>query len=330
MLLKNLINEPFDDIKGQNSVKQQLKSALLAKRHIIIIGPAGVGKTTLAKNVAKLLPELAVNACPYHCLPSAPVCPECRAHTTQKTKKISGSQRFVRIQGSPDLTVEDLLGDIDPVKALKSGALSIEAFTPGKIFKANNGVLFFDELNRCPEKLQNALLQVLEEGTATLGSYDVEIPARFIFIGTMNPQDSSTEKLSDVLLDRFDIIHMSYPETHAVESAIVVEKGLKSEATVPVRVLDFMVGFVRLLRENEKLEKVPGVRGSIGLYERSQTNALLEGRTAVTFDDVRAVAVSVLAHRIKLKPSAQYIQSPEELVSEELEKFSSAKRGGDG
>ena len=81
----------------------------------------------------------------------------CKSNKTKATKKITGHDRFIRIQGSPDLTVEDILGDIDPIKALKFGAMSIEAFTPGKIFKANNGVLFFDELNRCPQKLQNAL-----------------------------------------------------------------------------------------------------------------------------------------------------------------------------
>ncbi len=318
----------FDDIKGQGQVKTQLQSALLVNRHVIIIGPAGVGKTTLAKNIAKLLPEIIVHDCPYNCLPSAPVCPECRGHSKQKsktaikTKKISGAERFVRIQGSPDLTVEDLLGDIDPVKALQFGALSIEAFTPGKIFKANGGVLFFDELNRCPEKLQNALLQVLEEGKATLGSYNVEIPANFIFIATMNPYDSSTEKLSDVLLDRFDVIIMGYPEHAAIEQDIVREKGTAVNGiTVPERVLAVLVGFVRLLRENDKLEKVPGVRATIGLYERSQTHALLQQRSTVTLDDVKAIAVSVLAHRIKLKPSVQYLQSPEKLVGEEAERF---------
>ena len=335
MFLKNLIDAPFDDIKGQDSVKQQLKSALLAHRHIIIIGPAGVGKTTLAKNVAKLLPELTVNACPYHCLPSAPACPECRTNQKQKTRKITGEQRFVRIQGSPDLTVEDLLGDIDPVKALKFGALSIEAFTPGKIFKANNGVLFFDELNRCPEKLQNALLQVLGEGTATLGSYDVDIPANFIFIGTMNPQDVSTEKLSDVLLDRFDVISMGYPETQEIEEGIVTEKSTSIDGvSVQKNVLTAMVGFVRLLRENDKLEKVPGVRATIGLYERSQTHALVNHHAAVTMDDVKAVAVSVLSHRVKLKPSVQYLQSSEDIIHEEAERFFSTthlrSRGGDG
>ena len=168
-------DDPFTDILGQEQAKQAVKSSLLAGRHIIIIGPPGIGKTTLAKNISHLLGK------------GAP---------------------FIRIQGSPDLSVEDLLGDIDPVKALKFGPTSTEAFTKGKIFKADKGVLFFDELNRCAEKLQNALLQVLEEGAATIGSYDVDFGIDFLFIATMNPEDSSTEKLSDVLLDRFDLIYM--------------------------------------------------------------------------------------------------------------------------
>ncbi|MBN2454107.1 ATP-binding protein, partial [Candidatus Woesearchaeota archaeon] len=140
---KLLGEDCLTDIMGQESAKEQVKSALLSGRNIIIAGPPGVGKTTLAKNVAKLLPPLKVNDCGYNCLPSNPVCPECRGRKTG-TRTISGLERFVRIQGSPDLTSEDLLGDIDPVKALKFGPSSPEAFTPGKIFLANNGVLFFD------------------------------------------------------------------------------------------------------------------------------------------------------------------------------------------
>ncbi len=313
--------DPFEDIIGQEKTKQSLKSALMMNRHIIIVGAPGIGKTTLAKNVAKLLPEIdVVNGCSYHCDPKKTICPQCKTSKSLKTKKIRGSQRFIRIQGSPDLTVEDLLGDIDPIKAMKFGPLSLEAFTPGKIFKANRGILFFDEINRCPEKLQNALLQVLEERKATIGSYDVDIDADFIFIGTMNPDDSSTEKLSDVFLDRFDLVYMSYPEIIDVEKEIIMLRG-KKLVEFSERLLHLIVHFVRLLREDDKLAKKPGVRASIGLYERSQSNALLKNKKNVGLEDIKEVIVSVLSHRIELKPSVKYLQSPKEFIEEEFKRI---------
>ncbi|MBI2124509.1 ATP-binding protein [Candidatus Woesearchaeota archaeon] len=311
---------PFIDILGQEEAKQGIKSALMQNRHIIIVGAPGIGKTTMAKNIARLLPDLeAIEGCSYNCAKKNPVCPSCRQAKSHKPVRISGSKRFVRIQGSPDLTVEDLLGDIDPIKALKFGPLSLEAFTPGKIFKANNGILFFDELNRCPEKLQNSLLQVLEERKATIGSYDVDFDVDFICICTMNPEDTSTEKLSDVLLDRFDVIYMTYPETMDIEKKIVLMKGRKL-ADVSEDMLALMTYFVRLLRQDEKLEKKPSVRASIGLYERAQSNALLEGRKSVEFNDIKKVLVSVLSHRIRLKPSVRYLESVENYIQEQFRK----------
>ncbi|MFH1439327.1 MAG: ATP-binding protein [Candidatus Woesearchaeota archaeon] len=325
---KLLEKDLLGDILGQENVKHQLKSALLCGRHIIIVGQPGIGKTTLAKNVAKLLPDLKVNDCGYNCLPDNPLCPSCFSDhlsntkkTKVKTKTISGMQRFIRVQGSPDLTAEDLIGDIDPLKAMKFGPLSMEAFTPGKIFKANNGVLFFDELNRCPEKLQNALLQVLEEKKATIGSYDVDIQTDFVLIATMNPQDSSTERLSNVLLDRFDIVYMSYPESIDVEKNIVMMKGMDIGISFPEELLQYCVSFIHELRQNDNLEQKPSVRATLGLYERSQANAKLKGNKKVNFDDIKDVIESVLAHRIKLKPSVKYLQDPEKFIKEEFEKF---------
>lgn len=312
--------DPFTDILGQSDVKRQLKSALLTDRHIIIVGPPGIGKTTLAKNISKLLPEIEVNECPYHCSPDHPVCPKCKG-SEQPTRKIEGPERFIRIQGSPDLTVEDLLGDIDPIKAMKFGPLSMEAFTPGKIFKANNGILFFDEVNRCPEKLQNALLQVLAERNATIGSYDVSIDANFVFIGTMNPDDQSTEPLSDVFLDRFDLLYMTYPKTLDVERQIVMMRG-KGLCSFPENLLNMMVQFVRSLREDKDLEKVPGVRATLGLYERAQSNAVLDKRDSVTLHDIQSATISVLSHRIRLKPSVKYLLTPKQFIEEKFEEYS--------
>lgn len=282
---------PLDAIRGQEGVKHELKSALLAGRNIIIVGPPGVGKTTLARSVAAVI-------------------------GTEKT-----GCPFVRVQGSPDLTVEDLIGDIDPVKAMQHGPLSKEAFTPGKIFKADKGILFFDEVNRCSEKLQNALLQALEEKRVTVGSYDVDLPTEFLFIGTMNPEDASTEKLSDVFLDRFDLVEMGYPETEEIEHEILEMQG-QQLLPVPDGIKTMIVRFIHRLRRDERLEKKPSVRATLGLHDRAQTHAFLQGKKQVAFADVQAVIVSVLAHRISLKPSVKYLQSADDYVRREFQTFS--------
>ena len=287
---KLLKEDLFSEIIGQDEVKFQIKSALLTGRNAILIGPPGCGKTTFAKCIAKALPE----------------------------------DNFVRVQGSPDLTAEDLLGDIDPIKALEYGPTSKEAFSPGKIFKADKGVLFFDEVNRCPQKIQNSLLQVLEEKIATVGSYDVDFPANFIFIGTMNPEDTNTEKLSHVFMDRFDMIYVGYPEKIEQEIEIIKKSG-KKFVEFSDELLYNVVLFIRNLRNSSKLSKHPSVRATIGLYERAQSNAFLQGRKTVSSLDVNQAIVSVLAHRIELKPSIKYLKNPEEFIQEEFKKFAQSK-----
>lgn len=326
---KKIVDEQFMDILGQDRAKKDLKSALLMDRHIILVGNPGIGKTTLAKNVATILPDIKVNDCGFNCTPERPICPECQNNDRKiKVKNIRGEERFVRIQGSPDLTAEDLLGDIDPIKAMKFGPLSIEAFTPGKIFRANNGILFFDEINRCSEKLQNALLQVLEEKRVTIGSYNIDFPAEFVFIGTMNPEDTSTEPLSDVFLDRFDMIYMTYPETLSIEKRIVSSKGKAlSDVTFPEDLLESTIHFIRTLREDANIEKKPSVRASIGIYERAQAIAYLSKDHTVTSEHVKEVMLSVLSHRIKLKPSIKYLETPEKYLEEEFQKFKGRKSG---
>ena len=292
MKLGQIQSEQFSSIIGLEDVKKQLKSALLLGRHVVLVGGPGMGKTTLVKDVA---------------------------HLIGKEKNV-----FVRVQGSPDLTVEDLIGDIDPVQALKYGPLSKEAFVPGKIFKANNGVLFFDELNRCSQRLQNALLQVLEEHKVTIGRFDVDLDVDFIFVATMNPEDTNTEPLSDVLLDRFDLIYVHYPSNAQDEELIVKKRGAEI-VSFPEKLFGHMIQFIRSLRANPDVEKVPSVRASIGLYERSQAIAQLNKHKEVRPLDIMEAMTSVLAHRIRLKPSVSYTKQPLQYLNEAFSKYCEEK-----
>ena len=172
-----------------------------------------------------------------------------------------------------------------------------------------------------PEKLQNALLQVLEEGIATIGPYDLDYPANFIMVATMNPKErAGVEELSDVLLDRFDVVKMSYPETAEMEAQILERYGLHLDGVeVPAEVTQDIITLVRATREepwSKELEQGVSVRGSLALYEKVQALALLEGRRHAEKGDIRRMAASSLTTRLKPSPDSKYYDDADGLIEE--------------
>jgi MoxR-like ATPase len=146
----------------------------------------------------------------------------------------------------------------------------------------------------------------------------------------MNPEDKSTEQLSDVFMDRFDVIQMRYPASLDEETRIVTTYGT-TLCTYPPELLAHTARFVRALREHKQIERKPSVRATIGLFERAQANALLRGRKAVVLQDIMDAVPSVLSHRMSLKPSVKFLMTPESFVAEEFSKFSeNLARSGSG
>ena len=171
------------------------------------------------------------------------------------------------------------------------------------------------------EKLQNALLQVLEEGIATIGPYDVDYPADFVMIATMNPRErAGVEELSDVLLDRFDVAKMGYPESPEMERDILLRHGLRMDGIgVSDGIINTVVALVRATREEpwgKELDQAASVRATLSLYEKVQALAKLDKRAEPTLDDIREMAPSSLGSRIKPSPESKFYDDPVGLINE--------------
>ena len=286
-------------IVGKHAEVRMAMVALLCEGHILIEDVPGVGKTMLAKAVSRSI------GC-----------------------------SFRRIQFTPDLLPSDVTG----LSIFNQKTQEFE-FRPGPIMAQ---VVLADEINRATPKTQSALLECMEERQATIDGVSYQMPRPFLVIATQNPIEyEGTFALPEAQLDRFMLrLRLGYPK--AMEEIVILDEQKRrhpidelnqvleldelrqlqaaiKEVYVDQSVAEYIVRLVGATREHPDVYLGASPRGSINLYRAGQALAALDGRDYVIPDDIKALAVPVLAHRLIVKSQASLREvDPDAIVREIL------------
>lgn len=284
------------EIVGQSRVLEDLLAAFFAGGHVLLTGAPGLGKTRMARAIAKSL-----------------------------------DLKFNRVQFTPDLTPSDLIG-ANILQATSTGERLFE-FLPGPIF---TNVLLADEINRTPPKTQSALLEAMQERQVTVAGKRYELESPFFVIATQNPiEQEGTYLLPEAQLDRFLFsLKIDYPkasdeidmalttsgtETREIAHIVTREEVAESQAltrrvVVARRVAEYAVEIVRKTRPQMKnsaestqqyVEWGAGPRASQGILLAAKAYAAMAGRPTASYDDVDRAAPNVLRNRVRLNYLAQ-------------------------
>ncbi|NWG11162.1 VWA domain-containing protein [Candidatus Bathyarchaeota archaeon] len=324
---------PFSAIVGLNKLKLAILINAINPKigGLLIKGPKGSGKSTIVRALADILPKItAVKACPFKCNPHdlSNMCPKCSARYTSG-EKLPIEEREMTVVDLPLGATEDrVIGSLDVEKAIKHG---IEALQPGILAEANQNILYVDEVNLLPDHIADDLLDAAATGWNVVEREGISVshPSRFIFIGTMNPEEG---ELRPQLLDRFPV-SVTVERINSVEDRIeVIKRSMEFEAdpekfyekyTPSQEELRNRIARARqilknvLIPENLLLSisqacldlKVDGLRPDIVIAKAAQTLAAFENRTEVTLSDVLVAAELTLSHRTReggfLEPATQ-------------------------
>ncbi|QOC26467.1 MoxR family ATPase [Microbacterium hominis] len=284
-------------VLGKRHVVELVLTAMLSEGHVLIEDVPGTGKTSLARAVAQ---------------------------------SVQGTT--TRIQFTPDLLPGDITGIT--VYDQKTGTFDFHA---GPIF-AN--IVLADEINRASPKTQAALLEVMEEGRVTIDGVSRTVGAPFLVLATQNPvEQAGTYRLPEAQLDRFLLrTALGYPDHAATvrildraavpiadlpavitPGALVGMTELAADVYVDALVLDYIARIVDATRAADEVRLGVSIRGALALTRAARASAASHGRTYVTPDDVKRLAVPVLAHRLILHAEAEFDGvTPEAVVGQVL------------
>jgi magnesium chelatase subunit I len=233
------------------SVLPEIENGVLAGHHMILLGERGQAKSRIIRSLALLLDEYvpAVEGCEINDDPYAPICQRCKRLVAERgdaapVKWIGREQRYAEKLATPDVSVADLIGEIDPIKVAEGRYLADEeTIHYGLIPRTNRGIFAINELPDLTEKVQVGLFNLMEEKDVQIKGYKIRLPVDLVFVASANPEDyTSRGRIITPLKDRFDIqIRTHYPKTLADEVAIMEQEcsyPLGSE--MPLRIPQFL------------------------------------------------------------------------------------------
>ncbi len=290
-LLRRLsAGEPaFPGIVGfEDTVLPQLESALLAGHDLVLLGERGQGKTRLMRTIAGLLDEWSpvVEGCEIGDDPTTPVCARCRRLADEVGDELPvrwrGRQdRYVEKLATPDTSVGDLVGDVDPVKVAEGRTLGDpETVHYGLLPRTNRGIFGINELPDLAERIQVAMFNVLEERDIQVRGYSLRLPVDVLLVASANPEDYTNRgRIITPLKDRFGAeIRTHYPHEVAQEVTLIAQEA-DLVAQVPVHLLEVVARLTRGLRESSSVDQRSGVsaRFAIAAAEAVAASALRRG-----------------------------------------------------
>lgn len=317
---------PFTALVGQDELKRALLLCVVDPKigGVMVMGHRGTGKSTAVRSLAALLPYVArVAGCPYNCDPSRPndACPSCGPQL-EDGQALTSVQGEVPVVDLPLGATEDrVVGSLDVEQALVDG---VQRFAPGLLARANRGFLYIDEVNLLEDHLVDLLLDVAQSGVNVVEREGISIrhPARFVLVGSGNPEEGD---LRPQLLDRFGL-HARITTIHDIDLRVeIVERRrafdedpeafvaewAEAEAELRKRIANAQRAVRRVTLNKGAIQAaarlcvaldVDGHRGELTLCRAAVARAAFEGRRRATVEDIGAVAILSLQHRLRKDP----------------------------